>query len=116
MPVHKDDFKKINEFAESAWICREPNQADTIRGTRRELLREVSEASTVGILSPFRNLFNLKFGLSKAYQYRAMNMKDFIGCFAAQQRSHQENPGRQESHEKEMNAKERGTCKIFCTL
>ena len=59
VPVHKDDFKKISEFAESAWICREPNQADTIRGTRRELLREVSEASVVGTLFPFKNLFNL---------------------------------------------------------
>ena len=41
VPVHRDDFKKINEFAEAAWICREPGNSEVIKETRRSLLREV---------------------------------------------------------------------------
>ena len=41
VPVHKDDFKKINEFAEAAWIYRDPNNSDNITLIRRNLLREV---------------------------------------------------------------------------
>ena len=41
VPVHKEDFKKINEFAEAAWICRDLNNADKIKEMRRTLLREV---------------------------------------------------------------------------
>ena len=42
VPVHKDDFKKINEFAEAAWICRDPENIENIKETRRNLLREVN--------------------------------------------------------------------------
>ena len=41
VPVHKDDFKKINEFAEAAWICRDPDNSENIKEIRRNLLREV---------------------------------------------------------------------------
>ena len=41
VPVHKEDFKKINEFAEAAWICRDLSNADKIKDMRRTLLREV---------------------------------------------------------------------------
>jgi hypothetical protein len=41
VPVHKDDFKKLNEFAEAAWICREPNNKEEIQETRRTHLRKV---------------------------------------------------------------------------
>ena len=40
MPVHTDDFVKMNEIAESLWVCREPANADQIRATRRRLLRK----------------------------------------------------------------------------
>jgi len=40
MPVHTDDFVKLNEIAESLWVCREPGNADQIRATRRRLLRK----------------------------------------------------------------------------
>eukprot|EP00092_Neocalanus_flemingeri_P031910 GFUD01034665.1.p2 GENE.GFUD01034665.1~~GFUD01034665.1.p2 ORF type:complete len:103 (-),score=30.37 GFUD01034665.1:175-483(-) len=40
VPVHKDDFKKINEFAEAAWVCRDPDNSDNIKERRRNLLRE----------------------------------------------------------------------------
>ncbi len=39
--VHSDDFKKLNEFAESAWVCRDPGNADSIKETRRRLLAQV---------------------------------------------------------------------------
>ena len=42
VPVHKDDFKKMNEFAECAWICREPTKKDEIRETRKALLGQVN--------------------------------------------------------------------------
>ena len=41
VPVHKDDFKKINEFAEAAWVCRDPDNSENIKEIRRNLLREV---------------------------------------------------------------------------
>ena len=41
VPVHKEDFKKINEFAEAAWLCRDPENSDNIKEVRRNLLREV---------------------------------------------------------------------------
>ena len=52
VPVHVDDFKKLNEFAESAWVQREvtktPGQAEklmnNIKDTRRRLLNQVSQA------------------------------------------------------------------------
>jgi len=48
VPVHVDDFKKLNEFAESAWVQREvtktPGQAEklmnNIKDTRRRLLNQ----------------------------------------------------------------------------
>ena len=45
VPVHRDDFKKINEFAESAWICREPDNCEIIKETRRTLLKEVNSTN-----------------------------------------------------------------------
>ena len=50
VPVHADDFKKLNEFAESAWVMREvtadPRNADrikeNIKETRRKLLSQVN--------------------------------------------------------------------------
>ena len=41
IPVHKDDFKKLNEFAEAAWICREPSNEQNIKQLRRNHLRKV---------------------------------------------------------------------------
>ena len=41
VPVNKDDFKKINEFSEAAWIYRDPDHSDNIKEIRRNLLREV---------------------------------------------------------------------------
>jgi len=45
VPVHADDFKKLNEFAESAWIMREvtanPANAESIRGTIKETRRKL---------------------------------------------------------------------------
>jgi len=40
VPVHQDDFKKINEFAEAAWICRDLRNAERIKEMRRNLLKE----------------------------------------------------------------------------
>eukprot|EP00092_Neocalanus_flemingeri_P014191 GFUD01015311.1.p1 GENE.GFUD01015311.1~~GFUD01015311.1.p1 ORF type:complete len:525 (+),score=111.78 GFUD01015311.1:61-1635(+) len=48
VPVHADDFKKLNEFAEAAWVMREvtkdPRNADSIKDsikeTRRRLLHK----------------------------------------------------------------------------
>jgi len=40
VPVHSDDFKKLNEFAEAAWVCRDPGNADQIREHRVHLLRK----------------------------------------------------------------------------
>ena len=45
--VHKDDFKKINEFAEAAWIYRDPDHSDNIKEIRRNLLREVVYSTMV---------------------------------------------------------------------
>ena len=64
VPVHADDFKKLNEFAESAWIMREvtanPANAESIRGTiketRRKLLHQVQRKS----LNLFIGIFFLK--------------------------------------------------------
>jgi hypothetical protein len=39
--VHKGDFKKINEFAEAAWIYRDPDDSDNIKEIRMNLLRDV---------------------------------------------------------------------------
>ena len=40
VPVHADDFKKLNEFAESAWVMREvtadPRNADRIKENIKE--------------------------------------------------------------------------------
>ena len=47
VPVHKDDFKKINEFAEAAWIYRDPDNSDNIKEIRRNLLREVVYSTMV---------------------------------------------------------------------
>ena len=41
VPVHNDDFKKINEFAEAAWIYRDTDDSDNNKEIRRNLLREV---------------------------------------------------------------------------
>ena len=41
VPVHNDDVQKINEFAEAAWICREPSEMEEIKETRRFLLKQV---------------------------------------------------------------------------
>ena len=42
VPVHRDDFKKVNEFAEAAWVCRDSNIKEEIQETRRNLLREAN--------------------------------------------------------------------------
>ena len=42
VPVLKDDVQEINEFAEAAWICREPNEMEEIKETRRFLLKQVN--------------------------------------------------------------------------
>ena len=39
--VHAEDYSKLNEFAESAWIVRDPGNADIIRQRRSDLLRTV---------------------------------------------------------------------------
>ena len=41
VPVHQEDFKKFNEFAEAAWICRDLENADRIKEIRKTLLKEV---------------------------------------------------------------------------
>ena len=41
VPVHKEDFRKINEFAEAAWICRDPDNVENIKEKRRDLLNKV---------------------------------------------------------------------------
>lgn len=40
VPVHQEDFKKFNEFAEAAWICRDLENADRIKEIRKTLLKE----------------------------------------------------------------------------
>ena len=40
VPVHCNDFKKINEFSESAWICRDPQNQQEIKETRKKLLEK----------------------------------------------------------------------------
>jgi len=40
VPVHQEDFKKFNEFAEAAWICRDLENAARIKEIRRTLLKE----------------------------------------------------------------------------
>ena len=55
VPVHVDDFKKLNEFAESAWVQREvtksPGQAEklmnNIKDTRRRLLNQVRREKSI---------------------------------------------------------------------
>ena len=42
VPVHKDDVQKINELAEAAWICRQPNEMEEIKETRQFLLKQVN--------------------------------------------------------------------------
>ena len=42
VPVHQEDFKKFNEFAEAAWICRDLENADRIKEIRKTLLKEVT--------------------------------------------------------------------------
>ena len=42
IPVHQEDFKKMNEFAEAAWICRDLKNAEKIKELRRNLLKEVN--------------------------------------------------------------------------
>lgn len=45
VPVHADDFKKLNEFAESAWVMREitadPKNADRIKENIKEKRRKL---------------------------------------------------------------------------
>jgi len=38
VPVHSEDYKKLNEFAEAAWICRDPGRADAIKEKHCNLL------------------------------------------------------------------------------
>jgi len=45
--VHSYDFMKLNEFAESAWVCRDPGNADSIKETRRRLLAQVRWISVI---------------------------------------------------------------------
>ena len=45
IPVHQEDFKKMNEFAEAAWICRDLKNAEKIKELRRNLLKEVKYTS-----------------------------------------------------------------------
>ena len=44
VPVHSEDFKKINEFSEAAWIMRDPANQDRIKETRKRLLQEVGSS------------------------------------------------------------------------
>lgn len=48
VPVHQEDFKKFNEFAEAAWICRDLENADRIKEIRKTLLKEVCKISLKG--------------------------------------------------------------------
>ena len=41
VPVPKEDFRKINDLAESSWIAKDPNNVQTIKELRRNLLKEV---------------------------------------------------------------------------
>ena len=41
VPVPKEDFRKINDLAEASWIAKDPNNVQTIRELRRNLLKEV---------------------------------------------------------------------------
>ena len=41
LQVHADDFKKLNEFAESAWVMRDKDNEAGIKETRRRLLQKV---------------------------------------------------------------------------
>ena len=52
IPVHKEDFEKINEFAEAAWICRQPEKTNDIKAIRRELLEKVG-TEIIRIISLF---------------------------------------------------------------
>ena len=38
--VYADDFPKLNEFAESAWMCRDPGNSDQIKENKRKLLHK----------------------------------------------------------------------------
>jgi len=40
-------LSKLNEFAESAWVCRDPGNADSIKETRRRLLAQVRWISVI---------------------------------------------------------------------
>lgn len=40
VPVHADDFKKLNEFAESSWVMRDRENEAGIKETRRRLLQK----------------------------------------------------------------------------
>merc|ERR1711874_927590 len=40
VPVPKEDFRKINDLAEASWIAKDPNNVQTIRELRRNLLKE----------------------------------------------------------------------------
>ena len=42
IPVHEQDFKKLNEFAEAVWIHRDLENREKIREIRRTLLKEVN--------------------------------------------------------------------------
>ena len=39
--VHAEDYSKLNEVAEAAWIVRDPENAYIIRQLRSDLLRTV---------------------------------------------------------------------------
>lgn len=41
VPVSKEDFRKVNDLAEASWIARDPNNVETIKELRRNLLKEV---------------------------------------------------------------------------
>ena len=40
VPVHAEDFKKMNEIAESLWVCRDMANQATIKERRRRMLAD----------------------------------------------------------------------------
>lgn len=51
--MHSQDFAKLNEFAESAWICRNPEAAEQIRSVRKDLLAKVENKPKFGTYNRF---------------------------------------------------------------
>jgi hypothetical protein len=43
VPVHKNDFAKLNEFAEASMIVKNPTKKDQIKALRRVILKEFEQ-------------------------------------------------------------------------